>query len=149
MCHRLPFRGPLRRADRGGPAADAQGVRAQPRAVLATIPGLQVIDILEAEICCGSAGIYNLTNPEAGQELGRRKVTSVRAVRPDALATSHPGCLLQIRRTLADESAAELPMFHPIELVDASIRGVDPVRSRRNSPRLPGYDARTSEPGSF
>ena len=127
----------------------AQGVREQPRAVLRSIPGLQVTDIPEAEICCGSAGIYNLVNPEDGAELGRRKVNNVRAVRPDALATSNPRCLLQIRRHLQEGTSTELPMFHPIELVDAAIRGVDPVRSNGTSRRQPRHDARTSEPGTF
>lgn len=91
--------------------------------VLRTIPGLEVTDIPEAEICCGSAGIYNLVMPEAGEELGRRKVANVVSVAPDALATANPGWL-QIRRYLPEE----LPMFHPIELLDASIRGIDPIR---------------------
>jgi len=103
-----------------------QGVRAQPRAVLRTIPGLEVTDIPEAEICCGSAGIYNLLMPDAGEQLGRRKVANVVSVAPDALATANPGCLLQLRRYLPEQ----LPMFHPIELVDASIRGIDPIRAR-------------------
>jgi glycolate oxidase iron-sulfur subunit len=122
----------------------AQGVRAEPRAVLRTIPGLQVTDIPEAEICCGSAGIYNLTNPVAGAELGRRKVDNVLAVRPDALATANPGCLLQIRRYWP----GDLPMFHPVELLDASIRGVDPIAATRRRPR-DGVEAGTSEPGTF
>ena len=103
--------------------AHGQGIRAQPRAVLRAIPGLQVVDIPEAEICCGSAGIYNLVMPAAGEELGRRKVANVRSTAPDALVTGNPGCLLQIRRYLGED----LPMFHPIELVDASIRGIDLV----------------------
>ena len=108
--------------------AHAQGVRAEPRAVLRAIPGLQVLDIPEAELCCGSAGIYNLVMPEPAEELGRRKAGSVAAVRPDAVATANPGCLLQIRRFLPD-SGPELPLLHPIELVDASIRGIDPIRA--------------------
>jgi glycolate oxidase iron-sulfur subunit len=122
-----------------------QGVRAEPRAVLRTIPGLEVTDIPEAEICCGSAGIYNLVMPQAGEDLGRRKITNVVSVAPDALATANPGCLLQIRRYLPQD----LPMFHPIELVDASIRGIDPIRARDrgNGPRR--HDARTSQPGTF
>jgi glycolate oxidase iron-sulfur subunit len=103
----------------------SQGIRAQPRAVLRTIPGLQVTGIPEAEICCGSAGIYNLVMPEAGEQLGRRKVAAVVSVEPDALATANPGCLLQIRRYLP----GQLPLFHPIQLVDASIRGIDPVHA--------------------
>jgi len=106
----------------------AQGVRAQPRAVLRGIPDLQVRDIPEAEICCGSAGVYNLVMPEAAAELGRRKAANVAAVRPDALATANPGCLLQIRRFLPED----LPMFHPVELVDASIRGIDPIAAARS-----------------
>jgi glycolate oxidase iron-sulfur subunit len=110
--------------------AHGQGIRAQPRAVLRAIPGLQVVDIPEAEICCGSAGIYNLVMPEAGEELGRRKVANVRSTAPDALVTGNPGCLLQIRRYLGED----LPMFHPIELVDASIRGVNPLDRRVRTP---------------
>ncbi|HET9900697.1 MAG TPA: (Fe-S)-binding protein, partial [Actinomycetes bacterium] len=110
--------------------AHGQGIRAQPRAVLRAIPGLQVVDIPEAEICCGSAGIYNLVMPQAGEELGRRKVANVRSTAPDALVTGNPGCLLQIRRYLGED----LPMFHPIELVDASIRGVNPLDRRVRTP---------------
>jgi glycolate oxidase iron-sulfur subunit len=100
----------------------AQRVRAQPRAVLRTIPGLEVVDIPDAELCCGSAGVYNLLEPEAAEELGRRKVDNVRTVRPDVVATANPGCLLQIRRHLGDDA---MPLLHPVQLVDASIRGAD------------------------
>ena len=123
----------------------AQGVRAQPREVLRSIPGLQVTDIPEAEICCGSAGIYNLVNPEPAEQLGRRKVENVLSVEPDALATSNPGCLLQIRRFWP----GDLPMFHPVELLDASIRGVDPIATASQKRRLAPVDARTPEPGTF
>ena len=102
----------------------AQGIQAQPRAVLRQIPGLTVMDIPEAEICCGSAGIYNLVQPEPAAELGRRKVAHIAATRPDAVVTANAGCLLQIRRYLD----AGVPLFHPIELIDASIRGLDPIR---------------------
>jgi glycolate oxidase iron-sulfur subunit len=100
--------------------------RHQPRAVLRTIPDLEVIDIPEAEICCGSAGIYNMVMPDPAAELGERKTANVMSVAPDAVATGNPGCLLQIRRYLPEG----VPMFHPIQLVDASIRGVDPIRAR-------------------
>jgi glycolate oxidase iron-sulfur subunit len=106
--------------------AHAQNVRSQPRAVMRTIPGLEITDIPEADICCGSAGTYNLLNPEPAEELGRRKAANVTRVQPDALATANPGCLLQIRRYLPEN----LPMFHPIELLDASIRGIDPLGRR-------------------
>jgi len=94
--------------------------------VLRTIPGLEVTDIPEADICCGSAGIYNMVQPDAAGELGRRKIANVMTVAPDAVVTGNPGCLLHMRRYLP----GLVPMFHPIELVDASIRGVDPIRAR-------------------
>lgn len=104
--------------------AHAQGIRAQPRQVLRTIPQLSVMDIPEAEICCGSAGIYNLVQPEPAETLGRRKVEQIATTAPDAVVTANAGCLLQIRRYLA----AGTPLFHPIQLLDASIQGRNPFR---------------------
>ena len=107
--------------------AHAQGVTVEPRDVLRRIPGLVVREIPEAAICCGSAGIYNLINPVPAAELGRRKAANVRSVAPDALAAANPGCLLQISANLGAEGEP-IPTFHPIELIDASLRGED-VRS--------------------
>jgi glycolate oxidase iron-sulfur subunit len=104
----------------------AQGVRAQPRAVLRAIPGLEVTDVPEPDLCCGSAGIYNMVMPEAAAELGRRKAAGVASVGPDAVTAANPGCLLQLRRYLP----AGVPLLHPVELVDASINGTDPIRAR-------------------
>src|SRR5690606_10950914 len=87
----------------------AQGVRSQPREVLGSVPELDVCDIPDADLCCGSAGVYNLLEPEPADELGRRKAASVRSVRPDALATANPGCLLQLRRHLDEDGAGPLP----------------------------------------
>lgn len=104
-----------------------QGVRSQPRAVLATIPGLRVQEPAEANFCCGSAGVHNLVRPEAADELGRRKAENLRRTDPDLIATGNPGCLLQIRRHLPD-----VPVVHPVELLDASIRGARPrLRPKR------------------
>ena len=103
----------------------AQGIQAQPRAVLRSIPDLTVTDIPEADICCGSAGIYNLVQPEPAEELGRRKVDNIASTHPDAVVTANAGCLLQIRRYLD----AGVPLFHPVQLLDASIRGLDPVHA--------------------
>jgi glycolate oxidase iron-sulfur subunit len=102
----------------------AQGVREQPRAVLRAIPELEVADIPEADMCCGSAGVYNLLQPDAAGELGRRKARNIRSTAPDAVVTANPGCLLQISRHLAPDS--HLPVLHPVQVVDASIRGVMP-----------------------
>ncbi|HEX4360084.1 MAG TPA: heterodisulfide reductase-related iron-sulfur binding cluster [Pseudonocardia sp.] len=103
----------------------AQGVRAQPRAVLRTIPDLELVEVPEAELCCGSAGIYNLVAPEAAAELGARKAANVRSANPDLVVTANPGCLLQIRKHLGGGAAgSDLPLMHPVQLLDASIRGV-------------------------
>ena len=102
----------------------AQGVRAQPREVLRAIPGVELLDVPEAALCCGSAGVYNLLQPQAGEDLGRRKVAAISSVRPDAVVTSNAGCLLQIRRFLDDG----VPLLHPVQVIDASIRGRDPVQ---------------------
>jgi glycolate oxidase iron-sulfur subunit len=106
--------------------AHAQGVRRQPRAVLRTIPELTLVDIPEADICCGSAGIYNLVEPEPAQELGERKARNILSTNPDVIATANPGCLLQINAAL-QRLGRQIPAVHPIELVDASIRGMMPA----------------------
>jgi glycolate oxidase iron-sulfur subunit len=102
--------------------AHAQGVRTQPRQVLAAIPQLDVVELSEPEICCGSAGIYNLLQPEAASDLGVRKAATIAAVAPDAVVTANPGCMLQINRHLE----RPLPMLHPVQVVDAAIRGRNP-----------------------
>src|SRR5439155_18647106 len=76
--------------------AHAQGVRTQPRDILRSIPGVEVLTPAESEICCGSAGIYNLVEPEPAAELGERKVRHIAALEPDIIATGNPGCMLQI-----------------------------------------------------
>jgi glycolate oxidase iron-sulfur subunit len=102
----------------------AQRVREAPRRMLGAIPGLVVAEPAEQELCCGSAGIYNLVQPEAARELGDRKAANVLASEPDVYASANPGCLIQVSAALRRVGRA-LPALHPIELVDASIRGVD------------------------
>jgi glycolate oxidase iron-sulfur subunit len=99
--------------------AHAQGVRAEPRSVLAGIPGLTVVQPAEWELCCGSAGLYNLLEPEPAAELGRRKVANLTATGAAAVVAGNPGCALQI----AAHSRPPLPVYHPVELLDASITG--------------------------
>ena len=108
----------------------AQGVKMQPRQVLATIPELQVVEIPEAAICCGSAGIYNMVEPEPAQQLGDRKVQNILTTNPDMIASSNPGCLLQIMGGL-EKAGRPLPAVHMVELIDASIRGTIPAALRR------------------
>ena len=103
----------------------AQGVRAQPRSVLGRIPRLQLLEIPEAAICCGSAGIYNMVQPEAATQLGDRKGGHVLALDADMVVSGNPGCLLQLQSALA-RARRNLPVRHSVELLDASIRGVSP-----------------------
>jgi glycolate oxidase iron-sulfur subunit len=103
----------------------AQGIRTQPRQTLATVPGLELREIADPEICCGSAGVYNLLQPQAAAQLGQRKAEHVLATGADLLVTSNPGCMLQLRASLADRGAA-LPMAHVAEVLDAAIRGLGP-----------------------
>ncbi|HTY41698.1 MAG TPA: heterodisulfide reductase-related iron-sulfur binding cluster [Thermoanaerobaculia bacterium] len=100
--------------------AHGQGIRQQPRDLLAAIPGLTVVEIADGDQCCGSAGIYNLVEPESAGEIGERKVENVLAAGADALASANPGCLLQIAKHLRGRGAS-LPSYHPIEILDASI----------------------------
>ncbi len=90
---------------------------------LARIPALDVVEPAEQDLCCGSAGIYNLVQPEAARELGDRKGANVRATGAQAFASANPGCLVQVSQAL-QRAKRPLPALHPIELVDASIRNV-------------------------
>jgi glycolate oxidase iron-sulfur subunit len=99
----------------------AQRVKLQPRQALATIPALEVAEVPDAAICCGSAGIYNLVEPEAAQELGRRKAEHISSTGADAVVSSNPGCLLQIRSAM-ERLGRPMRAYHMVELLDASIR---------------------------
>ena len=105
----------------------AQRITQPPRRVLQTIPGVDVREIGEAEICCGSAGIYNMLEPEAAAELRDRKVRHVLDANPDVIVSANPGCLMQLASGL-DIAGRSIPTMHLVELLDASIRGV-PVPS--------------------
>jgi glycolate oxidase iron-sulfur subunit len=100
----------------------AQGVRLQPRALLSSIPGLELTEIPEAAICCGSAGIFNLVQPDAANELGDRKAQLIKPLNADLVATGNPGCILQMQSALV-RHGQKTPVVHMIQLVDASIRG--------------------------
>jgi glycolate oxidase iron-sulfur subunit len=106
--------------------AHAQGVRKQPRQALKQIPGIEIKEIREAEICCGSAGIYNMVEPEPAAELGKRKANNILKTGAQMIVTSNPGCMLQIQSSLKKMGHGGLPMAHPVEVLDASLRG-EPV----------------------
>jgi glycolate oxidase iron-sulfur subunit len=101
----------------------AQGVRSQPRQLLADIPGLELREIAEAELCCGSAGIYNILNPEPARELGDRKARNIVATGARLLVTANPGCLMQVASAI-ERSGHPMGMAHTVEVLDASIRGL-------------------------
>jgi glycolate oxidase iron-sulfur subunit len=103
--------------------AHAQRVRAEPRMLLGTIPALELVEIADADQCCGSAGVYNLLEPASAREIGRRKANNVLAASPQLLVSANPGCTLQISMLLR-ERGQHVPTAHPIELLDASIRGI-------------------------
>ena len=100
----------------------AQGISAEPRRVLATVPALDVCEVPEGGLCCGSAGIYNLVEPEAADALGQRKAGNVLSTGADAVVSSNPGCLLQLGSAL-ERRGRPLRTMHLVEVVDASIRG--------------------------
>lgn len=100
----------------------AQGVRREPRALLESIPGVVLAPIAESEICCGSAGIFNLTQPEMAASLGRRKAGHLADAQPDLVVTSNPGCILQIRSAARDAGHA-YRVAHIVEVLDAAISG--------------------------
>jgi glycolate oxidase iron-sulfur subunit len=100
--------------------AHAQGIRSQPRSLLAAIPGLDLIEPKDWEICCGSAGVYNLMQPEAADELGKRKAANLIDTGADAIAAGNPGCSLQIAAKL-EEMGHAMRIYHPVQLLHMSI----------------------------
>jgi glycolate oxidase iron-sulfur subunit len=99
-----------------------QKIRTQPRQLLAQIPGLTLVPLAESDWCCGSAGIYNLTQPEMAERLLARKTQHVLATGADALVTANPGCILQIEKGLRERGSA-MPVLHLVEILDRAYRG--------------------------
>ena len=112
---------PSRRSAAAAPGSTTSCSR-KPRALLRSIPGLDLAEPAEPAICCGSAGIYNLVQPDAAAELGARKAQHVAATGADVYASANPGCLLQVSAALRRAGQAR-PALHPVELLDASLRG--------------------------
>ena len=111
--------------------AHAQGITREPRQLLNLIPNANIVPINEGDLCCGSAGSYNLEQPEIAKKLGERKVQNILDSKAQLVVTGNIGCLVQIRKHLAGRrtrSAAQverLPVLHTIELLDRAYRGVD------------------------
>ena len=105
--------------------AHAQGITAAPRRILAKIPGLQLRELPESDICCGSAGAYNLQQAEMADRLGRRKMQNILDTGASIVLAANAGCLLQIQRELS-ANHRPLKVMHPMELLDLSYRVEQP-----------------------
>jgi glycolate oxidase iron-sulfur subunit len=101
----------------------AQRITAQPRSLLRAIPGLELVELRDAGVCCGSAGVYNLLQPDAASALGSRKADSVAASGASLLISANPGCTLQISAALTAQGVT-IRTAHIAEILDASINGV-------------------------
>jgi glycolate oxidase iron-sulfur subunit len=104
--------------------AHAQRITAPPRRLLAQIPGLELREMEESSLCCGSAGIYNITQPAMAARLGRRKVGHVVEVTPDILVTANPGCALQIANGLR-AAGRDIEVLHVVQLLDRAYAAGD------------------------
>jgi glycolate oxidase iron-sulfur subunit len=130
---REPLRGPLapvrRTVTYHDPChvAHGQKIRKEPRSLLAQIPELRVVELREADWCCGSAGTYNLTQPEMAGRLQARKIANIEATKADAVVTSNPGCIIQIVQGLRAKGDA-VEVLHIVELLDQAYGGAPSVR---------------------
>ena len=127
-----------------------QGIAAAPRQLLAAVPGLSLASPLDAGVCCGSAGIYNIVQPEIAAQLGEEKCADLTATGAQLCVSANIGCTLQLRQGFAAEAVgAPLPVFHPAQLLDCSIRGVGlaQLSPERGSPVAAADDGCLGEEG--
>jgi len=101
--------------------AHGQRVRSEPRALLGRIPGLTLVELPEGDLCCGSAGIYNLLEPEMAEALVTRKVARIVETGARVVATGNPGCMLQIANACRARGV-DVEVVHPVELVARAVR---------------------------
>ena len=101
--------------------AHAQGIRAEPRALLSRVRGLELVEMADADVCCGSAGFYNLAQPEYADRLLEPKIDAILATRPDAVVTGNPGCMLQLAAGLRSRGRRDIPVLHTVEILDRAL----------------------------
>ncbi len=101
--------------------AHAQGIRAEPRALLSRVHRLELVEMANADVCCGSAGYYNLAQPEYADRLLEPKIDAILATRPDAVVTGNPGCMLQLAAGLRSRGRADIAVFHVVEVLDRAL----------------------------
>jgi glycolate oxidase iron-sulfur subunit len=94
-----------------------QGVREQPRQILKSIPGLELVEMRDADACCGGGGSFALTHPDLAHEVGQRKAAAIAATGAEAVASGCPSCLSQLRAVLPAGSGGTKAVCHPIELL--------------------------------
>lgn len=112
--------------------AHAQRITAAPRRLLSKIPGLRLVEMNESSVCCGSAGIYNITQPEMAHRLGERKAANVAATQAQIVATANPGCALQMTAHLREQDSP-IRVKHVIELLDESYANYSEATMRSRS----------------
>ncbi len=100
-----------------------QKISVQPRQLLRQIPGVKLREPIDAALCCGSAGVYNMLQPEVADDLGQQKVENLLNTGAELIASANPGCSLQIKKHLRLKQK-QITLMHPMELLDYSIRGV-------------------------
>ncbi|HEY3283368.1 MAG TPA: glycolate oxidase subunit GlcF [Armatimonadota bacterium] len=115
VSHRVTYHDPCH-------LAHAQGIRSQPRELLRRLPGVELVELPESDLCCGSAGIYNLTQPSLARQLQERKLAAVDSTHAEVVATGNPGCLLWIEEGLQSRQRP-VEVVHPVELLDRAYRG--------------------------
>jgi glycolate oxidase iron-sulfur subunit len=104
--------------------AHAQRIRQQPRDLLRGIPGVELAEVADGGMCCGSAGVYNLLQPKAATELGRRKAAAIRATGGRLVVSANPGCSLQIASAMSADGGTPVPVVHIAQVLDASLRAL-------------------------
>jgi glycolate oxidase iron-sulfur subunit len=123
--------------------AHGQKIKGQPRALLKRIPGLELVDLKEADWCCGSAGIYNITNQEMAGKLLERKIANIENTHAQIVATGNPGCMMQIALG-ARQRDLPIRVVHPIQLLDEAYRAggaytlPPPAPARNNAALMAG-----------
>jgi glycolate oxidase iron-sulfur subunit len=116
--------------------AHAQRISAQPRQLLEAIPDLEVVEMPEAALCCGSAGVYNVIHPQAASELGNRKVDNALSVSPEVIVSANPGCMLQIQGILRNRGL-DVEVLHIVELLDRAYQAGETA----HEPAASGHDS--------
>ena len=101
--------------------ANAQGVKSQPRQLLNKIPGLRIAEVADSHLCCGSAGTYNVDQPEVAEALGKQKTSSLLATNPDLIATGNIGCMTQLKNHL-DSRHSNVPVLHTLQVLRNAYR---------------------------